>query len=119
MTEKCCKLYQLSYAPNIITIMFNKYYDKKIMDFPQNITFPGVDDVLLRYNAVAQIEHSGGMNGGHYWAKCLRKGPSNTTNEIIVDSAPDISYYTLNDSSVSIGNIHSTRETYIVLYHLL
>lgn len=55
----------------------------------------------LIYKLVAQVEHSGSQQGGHYWAVCLRS---------------DGKFYELNDSSVSEEAPGPTLNTYMVIY---
>lgn len=106
----CCKIYQLTTSPDILVIMFNKFYRKDIINFPNTIQFPKKntqsmitesDKKHINYKLVSIINHSGSQNGGHYWANCLR-------NE---------SVYNLNDSNVSIGSFTPTRESYMLFYH--
>jgi ubiquitin C-terminal hydrolase len=103
----CCKFYQIVKVPSVITIMFNKFFTKKVIDFPKNIYFPTPDNKILSYTIVSKIEHSGGMGGGHYWANCVRKDP--------VTTIP--STFNLNDSSVRVGDMKPTSSTYFVFYH--
>lgn len=102
---KCCKIYQLAFVPEIVTVMFNKYDNKKNVEFPENLCFPSTGTSTLKYKIMAKIEHSGGRNGGHYWSNCYRKE----------DGVKKI--FKLNDRSVSVGNFKPTKETYIVFYH--
>jgi ubiquitin C-terminal hydrolase len=105
--KKCFSIYQLSRLPEIITVMFNKFAEKKDMAFSQQMQFPSTDDTTLKYNIVAKIEHSGGRNGGHYWAHCVRRVGDN------------IKIANLNDSSVTQGNFSSTPNTYMLFYHVI
>ncbi len=106
-------------VPEVLVVMSKKYRVDKgriskisvVTDFPETLTFPGFTrghdgkKILsqLRFDAVAQIEHSGGPNGGHYWAICKRKG----------------GWYTLNDTRVSPGKFGPTNDTYMVFYHII
>ena len=58
----------------------------------------------LKYRLVAQIEHSGGLEGGHYWARCLRGGGA-------------LQAFMLNDTGISPARFGPSAETYIVVYH--
>jgi ubiquitin C-terminal hydrolase len=103
--KKCCRVYQLTKVPEIITIQFNKFYEKPTVKFPPTLIFPALNNTNINYKIVARIEHSGNQNGGHYWAHCFRKGEKKDN------------MYCLNDSSVSIGTDLPSKETYFVFYH--
>lgn len=105
--QKCCRIYQLASAPEIITVMFNKYRKKTNIHFPTTLSFPSSSNTTINYRMVAKIEHSGDMGGGHYWAHCLRSGDSRLTKGM----------YALNDSNVSQGTATPSPDTYIVFYH--
>jgi ubiquitin C-terminal hydrolase len=93
-------------VPKILVVMSKKYTpDQKLdvyTDFPERMEFKGNDNKPMYYEAVAQIEHTGGLNGGHYWAICKRKGK----------------WFNLNDMSVSPSEFKPTNNTYVVFYHL-
>lgn len=93
-------------VPEILVVLSKKYdANKKInvhTDFPERLTFNGTDG-KLNYMAVSQIEHSGGLNGGHYWA-ISKRGDS---------------WYCLNDTRVTEADgFKPTINTYMVFYHL-
>lgn len=105
--EKCNKLgavknAKLTMLPEIIICLFNVYYTKVIHPFPDVLEFPGLDKPL-KYGIVGQIEHSGSLNGGHYWARALR----------------DSGVYLFNDNSYSTSKIEPTASTYIIVYHVI
>lgn len=86
--------------------------------FPPTMSFLNAEGKMMRYKAVAQIEHSGSYDqrshnsSGHYYAKCARNLDS--------DSAD---YYLLNDLSVSslpreTKPLQATPQTHIVFYHM-
>ena len=104
-STKCCKIYQLACVPEILTVMFNKYNNKKNVAFPEKLIFPSTGSSVLTYKIMAKIEHTGGRNGGHYWSNCYRK--DGNMKKI----------FKLNDRSVSMGDFKPTKETYIVFYH--
>jgi hypothetical protein len=54
--------------------LFKKYTKKDERYFPPTLEFSS-NAGILNYKVVAQIEHSGGMAGGHYICKCLRNKP--------------------------------------------
>lgn len=95
----------LTMAPEILPIVLKKYTEKTQTDFPHKLMIPASDNKSLIYRLVAQCEHSGSMQGGHYWAVALRK-------------TSELKYYMLNDSSVSEGIAGPTLNTYIAFYHI-
>jgi ubiquitin C-terminal hydrolase len=94
-------------VPEILVVLSKKYVAGRKLnintEFPETMVFNKESDNPMRYSAVSQIEHSGNLNGGHYWAICKRKD----------------GWYTLNDTSVSPGAFKPTVNTYIVFYQLL
>ncbi len=99
--------------PEILFVMSKKYkYDKdqhrgeKIdvyTEFPATLKFVAKNKSEFHYGAVAQIEHHGGLNGGHYYAICKRRN----------------GWFCLNDSAVSPADFKPTVNTYIVVYHIM
>ena len=119
--EKCekYKTTQLVMIPEILVVLSKKYSPdgrKKInimTEFPKELIFNGLpenesnkpeDAVKIKYEAVAQIEHSGSLNGGHYWAVCKRN---------------DNEWYNINDENFTKSNFQPTSNTYIVFYHVM
>ncbi len=107
--EKCnvksnkFKTNNLVMAPEILVINY-KNYNKKTSNvkekFPEIINLNGKKNKMT-YNAVACIEHSGNVNGGHYWAICKR----------------DDKWYNFNDMSVSpVGGFSPTNNTFMIFY---
>jgi ubiquitin C-terminal hydrolase len=56
----------------------------------------------LRYKLIGKIEHTGTMNGGHYWAHSFRAG----------------SWWKINDANLAPSNAESSENTFIVAYHM-
>lgn len=110
--KECCRIYQLACAPEIFVVMFNKFFKKENINFPDQLSFPASDLTTLNYKMVAKIEHSGGRNGGHYWAHCYRSGEPTTDSE-----QPQRKMYSLNDRGIGPGNTTPTEESYMVFYH--
>ncbi len=86
--------------------------------FPPNMSFLNAAGQMMRYKAVAQIEHSGSYDmrthnsSGHYYARCTRNVTMEPTD-----------YYLLNDLSASpiprdTGALKATPQTHIVFYHM-
>jgi ubiquitin C-terminal hydrolase len=96
----------LTMVPEILVVLSKKYTAGRklniLTDFPETMVFPSTTGDLT-YCAVAQIEHSGGLNGGHYWAICRRAG----------------GWYNINDSRVAPSAFKPTLNTYIVFYHVM
>lgn len=92
-------LYNVS---SVLVFALNKFHEKKMVWFPKEFTIPG-RGCELRYRLVAQIQHSGGMHGGHYWATSLRRGKTMTTN----------------DTSVYPEQLDPRPESYLLFYHIV
>ena len=103
---------RLMMVPEILVVLSKKYDNTgrskttTITEFPSDLNFAGKgnenESVDMKYKAVAQIEHIGRMDGGHYICNALRK---------------DGNWYKLNDSSVSKCEFKPTSNTYMVFYH--
>lgn len=93
--------YRLTKVSPVMIILFNKYQGKYLFPYPDKFTIG--KETKFTYQVVAQIEHSGGMEGGHYWAIASRKNGT----------------FTLNDSSASPGSLSPTESSYLVFYHLV
>ena len=99
------RLDRITMVPEILVVLSKKYNSRGqklnvVTDFPSVLTFEGING-KLKYGAVAQVEHSGSMGGGHYWAVCRRK----------------LGWICLNDMGVSKDTFKPTVNTYIVFYH--
>lgn len=93
-------------VPEVLVVLSKKYEVGRKLDvyteFPEKMVFDG-NSGQMHYEAVAQVEHVGGMFGGHYWAICKRKG----------------GWYCLNDQRVGASKFCPTKNTYMVFYHLI
>ena len=102
--------YDLTMAPEILVCLFNAYVGRggaKIpRRFPETFELPARAGGAIGYRLVAQIEHSGGLDGGHYWARCLRL------------SGGVAQAFMLNDAGVSPAAFGASAETYVVVYHV-
>jgi len=108
--ENCGKVsntvrtYTLKQLRNCIVLFYNQFYAKTMKWFPPVLSFPGLPrDTRMNYKLMAQIEHVGGMNGGHYYA--------------YVNRSDD--WYCVNDSSVSKINPGPTLNTFMVFYNIV
>lgn len=109
ITGNQLKIAKLSMVPEIIILLFKKFQKigpsttaiKKNINFPHQLQF---NNGAMKFRIVSQCEHSGGINGGHYYAISQRK------SEI----------YNLNDTSCHItNNFISSANTYLVFYHII
>lgn len=104
--ESICRIYNLKRIPEIVFCSFNIYYhtNRQVRYFPPHLEFKtNNEDNTYIFKLISQIEHSGSLNGGHYWVKCLR----------------DSGIYELNDMGVSPSIFQSTPYTYMVIYHVV
>jgi ubiquitin C-terminal hydrolase len=93
----------LTLVPEILPIVIKKYKSRTVMPFPEKLYFTSKNNTIYNYELVAQSEHSGGMNGGHYWAVCKRKN----------------GWFELNDMGVRNAESGSTQYTYLLFYHFI
>lgn len=63
--EKCESLRK---APKVITIIFNRYKIRNLLDYPDDFKMSKHD-----YKLKSQVIHMGSLNGGHYVAQGMRK----------------------------------------------
>ena len=96
----------LTMVPSILVINY-KNYDKQCHNitniFPEQLIFNGKKNNLI-YKAVAQIEHSGSVHSGHYWALCKRNNK----------------WYNLNDMNISnVSGFLPTNNTYMIFYTII
>lgn len=95
---------RLKKISEVLVIIFNKFQEKGKRWFPQRVSFPSTTGPNLNYELVGKIEHSGSMNGGHYWAQTFR----------------DDAWTCLNDNATpSIGSSEPTANTFMIAYHLV
>jgi hypothetical protein len=98
--------YTLTMVPEIIFCTFNLYVEyggaRRPRYFPDRLEFPTHGGGRLLYRLVGQIEHSGSLSGGHYWARGLRA---------------DGRVAVLNDASVATGAFGPSPDTYIIAYN--
>lgn len=101
--SKYNRIEKLKMLSEIVVIVFNKFYVKSNIWFPDQLHFDTKNNTVLTYRLVGQIEHGGNMQGGHYHARALRGD----------------SFKCFNDASVSEQPAGSTPETYMIVYHLV
>jgi ubiquitin C-terminal hydrolase len=103
--DQIYRIYNLRRIPEIVFCSFNIYYQqgRRIRYFPPHLEFDAPIDKKMNFKLIGQIEHSGSLGGGHYWAKGLRS---------------DNIVYDLNDMNVSPSIFQSTPYTYMIIYHI-
>lgn len=95
------RVYRLTMLPEVVVVQFNKFYGKKLLPFPEQFTVDGTSGKKMIFRQTAQIEHSGSMSGGHYWALCRRAD----------------GVYCLNDQSCTrVPGFAPTANTHMVFY---
>jgi ubiquitin C-terminal hydrolase len=102
LKQTITRVHKLKMLPEILILLFNKYTKKELIWYPTELLFPSKALTPLRYKLVGQIEHYGGLHGGHYTAFGLRK---------------DNKFYHFNDSSVQECIPQCTPNTYLVAYN--
>jgi ubiquitin C-terminal hydrolase len=104
--EKCYSTYQLTYAPEVIIVMFHKSNYKKKIDFPEKLIFQSSNSNIIKYEITAKIEHYGNKNSGHYTAHSYRY---HKNSEGIYKFDDEISKME--------GSFKPTANTYFVFYN--
>lgn len=101
--------YQLRMVPEVLVCLFNLYgvprrRPREHPGFPQRLDLPGIGGGRLVFGQTAQVEHSGGLSGGHYVARGIRG---------------DGKVYAFNDEQIAAAHFESVPEVYMVFYHFL
>jgi ubiquitin C-terminal hydrolase len=102
-SSKKYRVYQLLLVPPVLPIVFHSRYlgGAPPVDVPQTFAFCGKNGQAHSYRLVAQIEHSGSLSSGHYWAIVQRQ-------EGVVRA---------DDMSATAGAFGATGATYTLIYH--
>jgi ubiquitin C-terminal hydrolase len=104
------RLYEVRRIPSVLVIIFNQYTAHTQRYYPEEFTLDGATkDKKLRFRLVSQLEHSGSLHSGHYWARAVRRAESSTD--------ATLQTHTLNDASVSPGRLGPAASVYTLLYH--
>ena len=102
------RIYSLAMVPEVIVCLFNIYgiRDHNTPTYqPSKIIIKGKGGSDIIFNQVAQVIHSGSLQGGHYIARTIRK---------------DNQLFDFNDSSIhKSDNFHSSPNTYLAIYHVV
>jgi len=106
-TKEGVRFHVLKMLREVMVIEFNKYMVKDLRWFPEQMRFKSTNDKYLTYKLISVIEHSGGLNGGHYWCRAYR--PTSETEG---------KFYNFNDMSVKEDGPQPTPNSYMLFYHL-
>lgn len=99
----CIRTEKLRHLSDVLVIIFDKYGQKDNRWFPQALAFKATDGEQLRYDLVAQVEHSGTTSGGHYWSVVRRR----------------TGVFNVNDQYVKPQSFGPTETTFMLVYHLV
>jgi len=99
------RMYRITFVPEIFICHFNLYQTRAARYFPLQMRIPsGAGEIP--YRLVGQVEHSGGLGGGHYTARVERRDAQNR-----------VATHRANDSAVSAAEFGPSHLTYILVYH--
>lgn len=97
---------RLVMVPEILIFLIKKYdNNRNVLETKTKFT-EFLNIKKIKYMAVAYIQHTGSLSGGHYYAVCLRK------------SGGRLQWMTLNDGSVSAADFSPDKNTYLIFYHV-
>lgn len=101
-----CRL-ELEFLSPVVVFCFGAYREYQGTHdwwFPKELTIKA--QCTMTYRAVAVVEHSGSLAGGHYWAKCMR-----------IPEVGDAIPYRLNDTStLELPVLEGSKDSYLVYY---
>ncbi len=90
-------------VPEVLVCLFNLYgRDRAARYFPPRFPIPGCGGTRLVFRQVPQVEHVGGLGGGHYTARGLRAGGA---------------VCAFNDAAVAASAFGPSPDVYMVFYH--
>lgn len=118
------KTTRLSRVPEILIVLSKIYQKRLATKYVSEMLLPlsGQPNKKLLYRAVAQVEHSGSMGGGHYWAYAWRAPCSFSIDPDTPNDSPSHKkWWNLNDSSVSRTDheLQPSEGTYMVFYNFM
>lgn len=91
----------LEMLPEIIILVYNKYFNKSNSFFIPTEFAVG----HLKYIQVGQIRHSGSLYGGHYWAIIRRNNKIYMANDLTIMQMP--------------AEMETSPQIYMVFYHII
>lgn len=104
---------RLRFVREMLIVLFNQYSRKAPAPyFPPTFEIPLKDKPPLRYRAVASLEHSGGLDGGHYWTRALRNSEAGESCCALNDSSASA------ETSGARAEVTPSRNTYLAFYHV-
>ena len=110
ITSDCRMEHYLHLTSEIFVIVMHKHTSryggvgKKNVFFPLGLKFPGLPKgSIVKYELVAQVDHTGTDTSGHYTATCRRGADT----------------WRLNDSTIGRGTLAPLPTTYLLFYHLV
>jgi hypothetical protein len=113
--DQVYRLYEMRRMPTILVVIFNQYVNHTKRYFPKRIRIEGVlAGGDLTYRQVAQIEHSGSLHGGHYWARGVRQSRA---LPVAGADPPPASAHVLNDGTTAPNVLGPEASVYTVIYH--
>lgn len=110
------RAYSLRLVPPVISMIFNQYYSHRQRYFPLKFRMKGKGGIWLYYRLTSQVEHSGSLVGGHYWAIALKHPAPSSTTPIIEASRVEPTIYNCNDLICRPSHLGGTPHTYTVFY---
>jgi ubiquitin C-terminal hydrolase len=97
-TTKLIILNGLNSVSDVFVMSFNKYTEKKNIDFPETIE---LTDKNIKYGLIGVIDHFGNLDSGHYISQVKRKDK----------------YYLIDDMSVNdIDSFKISKNNFILFY---
>lgn len=95
----------------VLTILFNRC-GGAVDYFPETIELPAKGGAgVMVYRAVAVVEHSGSLGGGHYWARALRAEKNGVRQALLNDGTAQV----LEGPAV----VAPSPAAYLVFYHIV
>lgn len=117
---RAARVYSLKMIPEILFCSFNLYdglggrfAGHRARYFPENVRIPAAAGGDYVFRLVGQVEHSGGLGGGHYWALGLRAASASAS----ASANASAKVFMLNDSHVSPAQFGPSPNTYIIVYN--
>lgn len=118
-----CRKKKLQMIPEYLVVYLNKYRGKRNIKCPSQLQIPGKNN-MMTYKHIGQIDHSGSLIGGHYYAFGIRDSTSTAQDcGIRGDIRGGIrgdNNYLFNDGMIGKSSeLQTTSGTYMVFYELV